>query len=1674
MGTFTPEWLRKFHDLSTPEKQEVLTALPSEQQDALVDAYRGWRAEQEKPAPGLLDALRQRVSSASKVLHKNLMGVGDTVTPEEMADVVSGSPVYGVLPLAAGFLPGGMFRSRAEQVSVPRMLAADMLFSGDPVAQTVASLNRMNSTSVDPTTAEDVFGRGDPRVQQAALRLEESLTNARGEGPLGLTPAQAAGVVRGLTTLVPTAVQSVVPSVGIGKLAADALPKTAGYLPRIAAAIGADAAANIAQAAGLAGALGGTQAAVETAKGMITDPKQLALMSAGGVLGGIASRRGVMRPASVIKAQGGKVELEPATSTAVIDRGPVTQVADFNEPTVQITAPEGLTEPGGPGSRILGFEGGVAPAGELPVVLDPTVRRAAPAPAPAPASASFEFTPDDVLPGRGGRNWAVSTPEQMDAVAEAFAAARNTQIADPAELMRRMIAHEAANRPAPAIVDYEAQQRRLQERLAAGAPGAAPRPAPVRSFMDEILDESSSPSQKAPQNNDVSAQLDELLGIKPAGRDSPAGKYDIGAEGAQKNVAQKAVLGNDNPAVQMVNPDVDIGQRALTTERAPRNKFEPVRVVRPDGTVQVLRLMWRKGASKGSKWTLQAPAGLPEGGAFFPVKIAGKAGQRPIRYEFRYDLEASPERRALPPGAPQPPPSGGTPPDAGGGNTRVDRVPNERTVPGRRLAAQREPLPEQAQAVSNPRSPEGAGEVDLPLGAAAASPEDRLLPPAFRLPPTPTSPPAYVVTVRTPEGTSPGRLNWKTGELHWMEGDQLKSVTLFDNTGDWNLRFTDHGVEAMVGLGGGNTGGGGRKGGPPVDDLTRPPELHSQNPMFDAAAQAKKLVYEDNASFSAMLRELRHRWALPENYAARDLYPFVVSAKASRQLGKAAFEHVYNTLAAAYKQLSPGDKQAWMDWVRRAQNREKVSATEAPAPVRALTEKIVAQNERMVDVLVREGFLTPEEGQLYADRARDLGAWMPLDYAVFLGKSKFKGADVGAYREALDYLMNKNLARTEGEAVAKVREMMDRFYNKRSQREGLIGSKLRGPSDAQQLADAAAAVLRVRSLPPAFREVLGRITDPRYILAKSVAELEGMYAQLNWTKAYTEAFPDGTGWASPATYNQMNTAQKAKFHPQPLWIDGLDAAENRKTFGKLAGAYVPKDVWEAMQVAQPSRINNFVLNIASYFQNWFRLSKTVFSTFGAIRNLLGNAQYSAAAGLAPWDPRFYAKWKEAFSIHREYWRMPTLADARANPKAQRLVWAMEDGGLQPGRGADMASDQNKMAALRAVEEAKDYGSAINKLWLAMNNGRITLGQYYELMDSIPRLAVYNFQLERGLKSGMDLGAARRRAGSIVHRYFASSANIGPALRQLANLPFFGPFMGWTVDNFRVFKNSLTDAGRAAAALVTGKGRMADLNPASGEGLAPFVNQMLYRALFLTGLKAVVQYTQGTTDAEAEAADKSARAFFREGNPMRLVFKVKDQPYVVSLDAIDPVGSVLMSGSEEAALPSKVFANYLRAYYADGVLEPWADQRLAGVGLPVPKNFSPEVMPGGELDNALDATWQYLAPAALTTFQSAMRRTGLSDEPLRPGEEPFSMYEGVAYGVSPFRFEKVGPRTQESERLRLERDANAAASLPAKIGRKKAIGPGIKAPGTDSSSERREKYELRARDEVFRQRDRQMR
>lgn len=785
----------------------------------------------------------------------------------------------------------------------------------------------------------------------------------------------------------------------------------------------------------------------------------------------------------------------------------------------------------------------------------------------------------------------------------------------------------------------------------------------------------------------------------------------------------------------------------------------------------------------------------------------------------------------------------------------------------------------------------------------------------------------------------------------------------------------------------------GVKPGPVVDDPAPLPNM-SRSPALISMEEARKLQASD-AWWRRKLNWLKKQSRLPEQAMPEELAWAARSWRAASEMMNVNVEKSFPHLQKSINAL-PFDRRVLVkDVIGRIKEGENIPAAMLPPEVRGLFEERFAAIRKMRDDLLKAGYFTEAEAKKFAEMDSLGQTWLTRDYEIYFNRGHYR-ASAQKYLNAVNGLIldaqkqGKTLSRESAKAY--VRDLMH------AAREGYkAGASIRSNDAIEAVLKADAinrGILKKRhSVPPYLRDLLGEIHNPAFITAMSHGEMYRMHHQYALSKSITADEWKGKLWSDtpePGMYNQ------------PIGFAEKTPQENKQAFGELAGKYVTPEMYEAVMQNDGRALDSFAFEALSTMQTWFRTAKVLLSPMTFIRNNTSNWFYSAVTGLPPWDAPLYADMQRAsLRAMGEYMKAPTMEAAKAQGSAKWLVWAMEEGAVRPGRGSDIGGGRvgeivkslNDDPPSNAIEFA-------DHVWKQSRKLKVKLGEVYEMIDTKSRLASFIYNTERLVQKGMPLEQAKRGAAAIVTRFYATGADIGPGVRDLARLPVVGPFMSWSVDNMRVMKNILT-------------------SPLRGDFVTPF--RALTYGGFIWGMGKMATTASGVTPEQERAAEAAMSPSWKSRNPLRAVLGFDVDPatgvpkYAISLDAFSPYAVFLEGDDTFNGVPNftKAIARNTATQVFGGAIVPIAETAVGSL-MGLEKPFSPEPYPGEEEEDAAKRMWDWAVPQVVKQSQDAIRRTNPNH--LRQYEEPLSLGEAAlrlpGMPGSVLGLTKIGPRSAE--------------------------------------------------------------
>jgi len=790
--------------------------------------------------------------------------------------------------------------------------------------------------------------------------------------------------------------------------------------------------------------------------------------------------------------------------------------------------------------------------------------------------------------------------------------------------------------------------------------------------------------------------------------------------------------------------------------------------------------------------------------------------------------------------------------------------------------------------------------------------------------------------------------------------------------------------------------------GDPIPPGGLPPDVDVPGAAADDAAHALRRIREERNP--NLLQEVAKKWGLPEHRAFPLEQAAIRGYKAAGHIQNVQFGKVFPMLRAAYTNAGKDGRRLIDNFVRQNLNRQTptIPVEALPREFRELFQAGVEQNRFYRDELVKAGYFSPQQIKAIMEQEKAGLVWLHRDYKAYLDNSYLP--DRGLMDRAIRWTVKKsegrlNYGTAANELIALMSgtgDMQNRFRQSRLNRE----------------------ILKERAnIPPIIRDLLGEVHNPAYVTAASMSEVERLWRQHKVSQTFTSPEYKGVLWD-----NQPNAAM----HEARVWNDNMSAFENKRSFGEFAGKYVSPQLYEAIMQAPSPVMRSTLQRVGAFVTGMFKTAKVALSPVSYMNNWISNSANAAAAGLPVWNRRFAPRlmqsaraleaYNKTFTTQRQGVMAPESGDG------QWAQWALEDGALIPGTGAEFGGSQARMIAQRFLQEPEDgLVGLLQAGWNQLQQGKAKLGGIYDALDSHWRLAVYIEQVSKGVdRLGLPLPEARSRASRIINENFASSGSVGQAVREMSNqYGFLAPFMTWHADNIRVHLNWLRNSGKGfKPTSLNGQPVPGAANsPMSGEGSAQAFNVAMHYGL-IAGLFELTRRLAGFTDQDVAVAEASTKGSFkayspapvREWLPWR---DAKGRAQVISLVPLFP-SAAFLKGDPKQFLLSRIMQNIVLGFVQSGAAEDSVKRKLELLGLSE-RDFTPEVLPGQEGRAALEAAWNYIEPGLIRDVRNVARRTQLAGQ-LRRFEEPYTTGQALA-AFTPFKAEPVGRQSQESERVR---------------------------------------------------------
>lgn len=771
--------------------------------------------------------------------------------------------------------------------------------------------------------------------------------------------------------------------------------------------------------------------------------------------------------------------------------------------------------------------------------------------------------------------------------------------------------------------------------------------------------------------------------------------------------------------------------------------------------------------------------------------------------------------------------------------------------------------------------------------------------------------------------------------------------------------------------------------GPAIEPGGLPPGITGGAEVAEA-----RNIFSQFARRDGVVARVARELALPEFRAAQYVVPGIRGWEAARAIEGVQVAKVHALLRRVEKQLQPEQRKLVERFIRQRVSPERLKF-EQVIPVEAMPPEFRLPWQQAMDQmnaqradLLKAGVFDAETMKRMNELESQGVAWLHRDYRAHMDK-RFKPNE--AHLENALRFLQKDGKMTPTEAAAAVAELLGSFTE---------GS----PQQRWARSRINKEIFKGRQeIPAPLRKVMGEVNSPAYAVAVSMGEIERAWRQLKVSQTFTTPDLKGKVWSDVASPN-MATAR---------------IPNDKRAYGEFAGKYLAPELYEAVMQAPQQRFQSALLRFLAWGGSLFKTAKVALSPITYLVNGISNTTNMAAAGLPMWHRRAVPRVTQATRALLSYNRQlqtpnaKTLGEVGKN-EAQWFQWAMEDGAIKPGLGAEAGGSEARALAERYLRDpASGILGVFQKAWDLGGQGKAKLGGLYDAMDSIPKLAVYIEQVTRATEAGMPLNEARSLASKIINENFVSSANIGPAVKSAAQLAgVVNPFMSWHADNIRVHLNWLRNAGKGF-----GPG-----GALSGQGSSQAFNVALQYGL-IAGLFSGARYLAGMNDGEVAAGEALLKTGYGRNTPLRqwLPFRdAMDRLQVVNLRALFPT-EVFLRGDPNTNILVRVLRNTLMGLVQGAGGEDIIGTGLAAVGLHEDEFKKPEPMQGDEQRAALEAVWNYIEPGIVRDARNIARRTQMAGE-LRRFEEPLTPGQALSK-VAGFAVEPVGERSALGEMKR---------------------------------------------------------
>lgn len=313
--------------------------------------------------------------------------------------------------------------------------------------------------------------------------------------------------------------------------------------------------------------------------------------------------------------------------------------------------------------------------------------------------------------------------------------------------------------------------------------------------------------------------------------------------------------------------------------------------------------------------------------------------------------------------------------------------------------------------------------------------------------------------------------------------------------------------------------------------------------------------------------------------------------------------------------------------------------------------------------------------------------------------------------------------------------------------------------------DGSDSVVMWRDFTRAEREKMGEIRDGVYRFLRGYLESAKDLALGRLFERMAEspyAFSDNPGTGDYVqvpltTTGPLTEGQKWQQKRNP---DGKFVPDRAYRYGKLAGKWVPKDVWE--QISQIREPRGAIMSAYLKALSLWKLGKTVLNPVVHSNNIVSNAfmAYWALGGTGL-SPMRYAR---TLSEYRK--KGPMYQEALENGLFGTEYYASEIAALMPRLDIDPTLEGVAVGKITAITKVLAGAASA----LGLKKGRELMQRAYEAEDQFYKLMLYMAQREQG--------ATPDEAIDFSERFIFNYADVPKGVRFLKNVTH--PFASYTV------------------------------------------------------------------------------------------------------------------------------------------------------------------------------------------------------------------------------------------------------------------------------------------------------